>query len=194
MTFQEYLNHFKSIIDTPSAKQKPPYDDANYIDYTKLNWSRMHRWLKRGRLSKELGNAVRAINIPQQWTVITEPWCGDAAHSVPFIELASAENPLITVSYELRDKAPFRINDYLSYGTKSIPKLIMQDSEGTDLGVWGPRPKATQDLYVKLKADNADMGKIKSEVQNWYNTNNGEDLQIELAEMINATLLAKKVA
>lgn len=116
MTFQEYNHYFQSIINTPFDEQRAPYNSADYINYTRLNWSRMNRWLKTGKLSDELKGAVHDIHTPQRWIVITEPWCGDAAHSVPFIELASAQNPLITVSYELRDSAPFRINDYLTYG------------------------------------------------------------------------------
>jgi len=184
MTFQKYSDYFQNIINTPFDKQSAPYNKADYINYTRLNWSRMNRWLKTGKLSDELKNAVREVNIPQHWIVITEPWCGDAAHSVPFIELASDENPLITVSYELRDSEPFRINDYLTHGTKSIPKLIMQDATGNDLGSWGPRPKDCQDLYAKLLAESADFEKIKTEIQHWYNTNKGEDLQNELSALI----------
>ena len=187
MTFQEYSSYFKNLIITPFDKQAPPYNNADYINYTKLNWSRTNRWLKTGKLSEELKNAVREINTPQQWIVITEPWCGDAAHSVPFIELASTKNPLITVSYELRDSEPFRINDYLTHGAKSIPKLVIQDIKGNDLGSWGPRPKGCQDLYAKLMAENADFEKIKTEIQHWYNTNKGEHIQKELFDLIEVT-------
>ena len=147
----------------------------------------MNRWRKTGKLSEELKLAIQEINTPQHWIVITEPWCGDAAHSVPFIEMASAENPLITVSYELRDSEPFRINDYLTHGGKSIPKLIIQDAKGNDLGTWGPRPKDCQDLYARLMAENADFEKIKTEIQHWYNTNKGVDVQKELLDLIEAT-------
>ncbi len=184
MTFQEYSNYFKRIIDTPPDQQVAPYDNPAYIDYTKLNWSRMNRWLKTGQLSDELRDAVRGINSQQHWIVITEPWCGDAAHSVPFIELAARENPNISVKYELRDSEPFRINNYLTLGSKSIPKLVIQDAAGNDLGSWGPRPKDCQKVYASLLAENADFEKIKTEIQHWYNANKGEDIQNELREVI----------
>src|SRR5690554_5017575 len=166
MTFQEYISYFENIISTSLDEQKPPYDNIDYIDYTKLNWSRTSRWIKTGKLSEALKNALQNIRTPQQWIVITEPWCGDAAHSVPFMELASRENPLITVSYKLRDSEPFRINEYLTNGTKSIPKLIIQDAQGNDLGTWGPRPKDCQILYAKLLAENADFETTKAAMQN----------------------------
>ncbi|MFB5946215.1 thioredoxin family protein [Albibacterium profundi] len=183
MTFKEYFSDFEKVVNTPVDEQVAPYDNPDYIDYTKLNWSRMNRWLKKNQLTEEFKNVIQQIDTPQQWIVITEPWCGDAAHSVPFIELASRQNPLIKVSYELRDSEPFRINEYLTNGSKSIPKLIVRDAEGKDLGTWGPRPKACQDIYERLTAENADFERTKTEIQHWYNSNKGEDIQAELSAL-----------
>lgn len=188
MTFQEYFSDFETIVNTPLDEQNAPYDNPDYIDYTKLNWSRMNRWLKKGKLSEGLKSIIHQINRSQQWIVITEPWCGDAAHSVPFIELASRENPLISITYELRDNEPFRINEYLTNGSKSIPKLIIRDTDGKALGTWGPRPKGCQDVYEKLTAENADFERTKTEIQHWYNSNKGEDVQDELFALVQATL------
>ncbi|RQP10456.1 MAG: thioredoxin family protein [Parapedobacter sp.] len=182
MDFPQYLLVFEGILhaQAPSA----PYDNAAYLDYTKLNWSRMNRWLKKGVLSEAMIERIGRITAPQQWLVITEPWCGDAAHSVPFIQLIAQQNPLISVEYELRDSLPFRINQYLTNGSKSIPKLIMRDEEGRDLAVWGPRPAACQLLYDRLKAEGADFETQKVELQNWYNADKGQSVQQELCELI----------
>jgi len=182
MDFPQYLLVFENILraQAPSA----PYDNAAYLDYTKLNWSRMNRWLKKGVLSEATIERIGRITARQQWLVITEPWCGDAAHSVPFIQLIAQQNPLISVEYELRDSLPFRINQYLTNGSKSIPKLIMRDGEGRDLAVWGPRPAACQLLYDRLKAEGADFETQKVELQNWYNADKGQSVQQELCELI----------
>lgn len=184
MDFQEYLDLFKSIAEKDLEHSDPPYNNPDYLDYTKLNWSRMNRWLKTGKISAELSEVVKKINKPQQWIVITEPWCGDAAHNVPFFEMAARENSLISVSYELRDSEPFRIEQYLTNGTKSIPKLVVRDAEGNDLATWGPRPKDCQALYAQLLAEKAPFEKIKIELQNWYNANKGADMQRELAGVL----------
>lgn len=182
MDFPEYLLVFEDILH----KQAPPapYDNAAYLDYTKLNWSRMNRWLKKGTLSEAMLDIARHITAPQQWLVITEPWCGDAAHSVPFIQLIAQQNTGISVSYELRDSPPFRINEYLTNGSKSIPKLIIRDEEGRDLVTWGPRPAACQQLYDHLKAEGADFEAQKVALQNWYNADKGQSLQQELGDLI----------
>jgi len=184
MNFQEYRAYFEGIISKDSAEQTAPYDQPEYIDYTRLNWSRMNRWLKTGRLSEELKAAIKKINQPQNWIVITEPWCGDAAHNIPFLELMAKENDLITISYELRDTAPFLIEQYLTKGTKSIPKLVIRNSDGQDLATWGPRPADCQNMYAGLIKENADFDKIKTEIQNWYNANKGKDIQNEMRVLI----------
>ncbi len=51
--------------------------------YAKLNWSRMNRWLKVGTLSDEIKETLSKVDTVQHWVVITEPWCGDAAHIAP---------------------------------------------------------------------------------------------------------------
>lgn len=182
MDFYAYLDTFGHILN--NAAPQAPYDNAAYLDYTKLNWSRMNRWLKKGVLSTTLIEVVKEISHSQQWVVITEPWCGDAAHSVPFIQLASQLNPLISVEYELRDSEPFRINEYLTGGSRSIPKLIIRDSQGADLGTWGPRPVECQQLFDRLKVENADFETQKTALQHWYNADKGQSVQSELETVL----------
>ncbi len=184
MTFEAYHQYFESIIQKNADEHTAPYNNPDYFDYTRLNWSRMNRWLKTGQLTDAVKEVVKAIDSPQQWIIITEPWCGDAAHSVPFLEMISRLNPLITVSYELRDSEPFRINDYLTNGGKSIPKLVIRDSEGKDLATWGPRPAACQEIYSKLTAEKADFEKVKTELQHWYNADKGVGVQEELSNLL----------
>lgn len=183
MTFEQYCQYFETIISKSNEQQVAPYDKPEYIDYTRLNWARMTRWLKTAHLTDALKAAIQNIKTPQHWIVITEPWCGDAAHCVPFLHLASQQNPLITVTYELRDAEPFRINDYLTRGGKAIPKLIVKDAHGHDLATWGPRPATCQVVYDALKAENADFERIKTEIQMWYNHNKGVDIQQELLDL-----------
>lgn len=184
MTFQDYLDYFRSVIETPDEEQSAPYDNPDYIEYTRMNWSRTNRWLKTGKLSEALTALIKGIQEPQQWIVITEPWCGDAAHSVPFFHMLAQLNPLIRVEYELRDSEPFRINNYLSNGSKSIPRVIFRDAAGKDLAVWGPRPAGCQEVYARLTADKADFETVKTEVQKWYNADKGTELQSELEKLL----------
>src|ERR1700709_1222740 len=111
MNFAAYEQYFLDILADPNPAA--PYNDAHYLNYVRLNWSRQQRWLKTGSLNNELTLIISAIQHKQYWTIITEPWCGDAAHILPFLHKLAALNPLITVDYQLRDSEPFSIETYL---------------------------------------------------------------------------------
>jgi hypothetical protein len=189
MSEKEYLNYIETIINKTASENLEPYNNNEYLEYTKLNATRFSRWIKTQHINTDLKTAVRKIKSPQHWIIITEPWCGDAAHNIPFIIMAARENSLINLSFELRDSEPFRINNYLTNGTKSIPKLIIKNENGDDLAIWGPRPEGCQKVYTKLKQENAAFDTIVTQIQNWYNTNKGAETQAELLGIITKTLL-----
>jgi hypothetical protein len=182
MNFSAYQQYFQSIIENPAPSV--PYDKPAYFDYAKLNWSRMNRWLKVGVLSGEIRETLSKIDTVQHWVVITEPWCGDAAHIVPFFQLITLWNPLIEIDYQLRDSEPFLINDYLTGQSKSIPKLIIRNEQDQDLAVWGPRPAECQLLYKKLNAEHANFETTKTELQKWYNHDKGKLILQELNDIL----------
>src|SRR5690554_6935139 len=155
-----------------------------YLDYFKLNRSRQRRWLKTAEINADLAQIIKSIDKKQTWYLITEPWCGDAAHNVPFIYKMTELNPNIELKIVWRDTAPYMIEDYLTNGGKSIPKLVIRDENEKDLHVWGPRPAECQTLYEQLKAENADFEKQKIELQNWYNKDKGQSVQKEFVEML----------
>lgn len=182
MTFQQYLDNFEDILN--SSTPPAPYNDEHFFNYAKLNWSRMHRWLKKRSILPEVKEAFERELPKQKWILISEPWCGDAAHIVPFIHLLAELNPAIELDIELRDSEPFRIENYLTNGGKSIPILIIQDEDGNDVSVWGPRPAGAQALQMEMKAKNTPVDEAKIELQNWYNHNNGVAIQEELSQLV----------
>lgn len=182
MNFQQYQDYFQDILSNPNPPA--PYDNADYFDYAKLNWSRQQRWLKTGVIDPVLAQTIADINKPQTWIIITEPWCGDASHIVPFIHKIAELNPLINAIYQLRDTEPFLIDQYLTNGGKAIPKLIIRDESGKDLVNWGPRPAECQVIYTELTAKKADFETVKVELQKWYNQDKGVSMQRELKELL----------
>ncbi len=182
MTFEFYLQQFEDILNHP--ENHPTYQDEEYFQYTKMNWSRMGRWLKRFELSVDFQQFIAGVSQKQQWIIVTEPWCGDAAHSVPMLVKMAAQNPNITVDIQLRDSAPFLIDSYLTNGGKSIPILVVRDEEGRDIAVWGPRPKACQQLFLRLKEAGKDFSEIKEEIQKWYNADKGGEIQKEIQSLL----------
>ena len=183
MNYLAYKTLFEEILsaEIPAA----PYDKPDYLNYTKLNQSRMKRWDKHLVLSDAILSKLQEITSPQHWIIITEPWCGDAAHIVPFLIKITEQNPLLSYEIQLRDSEPFLIEQYLTNGkSKSIPKLVSRDEDGKDLFVWGPRPEGAQQLMEELHEAKADFETIKIKLQNWYNDDKGEEICKELAQLI----------
>jgi len=183
MNFDEYLSYFEDILNNTEAHEVYS-TNADYLNYTKLNWSRMNRWLKKFEPSAEMKVCIDNIKDPQHWILITEPWCGDAAHSVPQIYKIVKDNPFIDLDIQLRDTEPFLIDDYLTNGGKSIPKLVIRNEVGHDKVIWGPRPDALQEIFEQLKTEGKPFDEIKETIQRWYNDDKGEEIQKELTKLL----------
>jgi len=181
MNWSDYIEYFNEVLE--GKIKTTPYDDAHFMEYTKLNISRMNRWLKQGVLNEELVIKLKEISAPQNWVLITEPWCGDAAHIVPFFYLLSNVNPLISLEIQLRDTNS-EIENYLTNGSKSVPKFIVRNKQNEDLYTWGPRPVAAQNHFMHLKAQGLPLDQQKMGLQQWYNIDKGESLQQELLELV----------
>ncbi|MBI2259356.1 MAG: thioredoxin family protein [Flavobacteriia bacterium] len=176
MDFQTYFSYFEQILN--NQIKDVPYD-LEMIDYIKLNYSRVKRWLKTGELDQDLAQNIKNLKSKQKWVLIAEPWCGDAANITPFVYLLSKENPLIELEIQLRDQNS-EIENYLTNGSKSIPVLIIRDEDEKDILVWGARPKSIQEKVLDLKSKGVAIEEIKKELQNWYNEDKGKSFQEEM--------------
>lgn len=182
MKWNEYSALFEQILS--GEYNEVPYNSPEYMNYVKMNQSRSNRWMKGDVLNEALVEKIKLIDTPQQWIVITEPWCGDAAHSVPVLARLSEENPLIDFKIELRDNGKNMIDNYLTNGGKSIPKLVVRNSKGEDLFTWGPRPKAAQQIMLDFQKTNLPIIEKHKRIQKWYAKDKAVSLQEELMELL----------
>ena len=178
ISWSQYSKKFNEILEMDSPT--PPYNKEAYLNYVKLNKSRQNRWLKKGVLSEEIKNIVSKLKSEQKWIVITEPWCGDASHSLPFLKLIADLSTKIDLQIVYRDSPPEIINEYLTDNGKAIPKLIIRDKNDEDLAIWGPRPEPCQKLFKEMRANNTSQEEQKITLQNWYNNDKGQTLQDEI--------------
>lgn len=185
MTFDTYLALFETLLT--SKQPAAPYDNPDYFHYVELNHKRQERWLKKGELLPQTQAVLEQISAPQHWVLITEPWCGDAAHSVPFIEKMAQQNSHIELSIQLRDSAS-EIENYLTNGGKSIPILIVRNAKNEDLFVWGPRPDAAQKIHLENLRSEKSEDEKKVELQQWYNHDKGKSIQEEITALLRAKL------
>lgn len=155
-------------------------------EYTKLNVQRMSRIEKTLIINKELQTEVKSIDTKLQWLVITEPWCGDAANSVPVISEIAKFNDKIDLKLVLRDSHPLVMDLYLTEGTRSIPILVCFEKDTLmELWKWGPRPASIQKKIMDYKASpEFSSEEFKKNIQLWYFEDKYQAIQNEILELI----------
>jgi Thioredoxin len=150
MSFAEYSALIERLVDEGSTTG--PKQSESLAGFTKLNWQRMKRLSKTVTIEQGVSEAVGSNPRPMTWLTITEAWCGDAAQNIPIIEKIAAESGIIETRYILRDENPELIDRFLTYGARSIPKLISLDAETLEvLGEWGARPAMAQKLFFEMR-------------------------------------------
>ncbi|MFZ2284665.1 MAG: thioredoxin family protein, partial [Lutibacter sp.] len=87
----------------------------------------------------------------------------------------------------LRDENEDLMNQYLTNGSKSIPKVLILDQENNVLDSWGPRPAVASQMVVDYKAQNGSLDEeFKKNLQIWYNKDKGNNTQNELVGLLHA--------
>lgn len=188
---------YRQLIDELMAKNKTTGEDHSEVmlNYTRLNLSRMNRLDKKSRLTDFTLKELATIQGPMTWLVITEGWCGDAAQIVPVLNHMALENRNITLRFILRDQHEAIIDAFLTNNARSIPKVILVDTETSKvLGSWGPRPADVQKLVMEGKVEalaTDDMTervaintKTAEQLHLWYAKNKTKEIQAEFLEQV----------
>jgi len=184
-TYEEYHEQIKVLVDSKSSSG--PKQSESYVNFTKLNDRRAKRLDKTATLTPKFEEFVSKISSPQTWLVITESWCGDAVQALPFFNLASKLNENIQLKLVYRDENENLIDLFLTNGGRSIPKLLILDSENKKVITdWGPRPKDAQEMYLDFKKNpNGRVYQdIQIDLQKWYLQNKGVMMQSEILNLL----------
>jgi len=185
MNYEEYRSMIDNLLE--QGKTTGTNHSEAMIDYTKMNVQRMKRLDKQVMLSDDLQQALEQVDESWIWLVLTEAWCGDAAQNVPVIAKMADQSDNITLSFILRDKHLDIMDEHLTNGGRSIPKLICLDAQTLEeIGSWGPRPELAQEKAMQWKED-SDISKEQwaEKLHKWYAKNRGKELQSEFVELLN---------
>lgn len=182
MDYAEYRADIEKMV--LSSKTSGSNQSDAMVNYTKLNNQRMNRWDKTVHLNTELETTLKYIKEPQHWVVLTEAWCGDAAHNIPALIKMAALQPLIQIKMIYRDENLKLMDAFLTNGGRSIPKVILANNDFEPFASWGPRPEACQKLYLQLKKEEADFETMKIALQQWYNKDKQQALMGEFCDLI----------
>ena len=159
--------------------------DSKIREYINLNQRRMHRVEKTFEISATMLTQIKNLKHKTYWLILTEHWCGDASQTLPaFNAIAEASNGKIEMRLVYRDQNPELTDEYLTNGTRSIPKLIQLDEHFNVTGFWGPRPSVAQRLVKDLKANPITAATYANDLHLWYAKDKQRSLETEIAKLI----------
>ena len=181
-------SEYRKLVEELTIQNSTTGNDKSeaLADYTKLNEKRMKRWDKTLKISQETQESIKAINKKLTWIVLTESWCGDAAHIVPVINKVAEINENIDLRLVLRDENEDLMNMFLTNGGKAIPKLIAIEKEtGNVINTFGPRPFEAIKLVNEYKEKFGTLTpEFKQDLQVWYNKDKGQNTISELQNLL----------
>jgi thioredoxin-like negative regulator of GroEL len=186
-TYDEYRTNVNELFE--QGKSTGDNHSEAIMNYTKLNIFRMKRLDKTTRLTENALAQIQKENRKITWLVITEAWCGDAAQIIPVLNKLVEENENISLKMILRDENLEVMDQFLTNGTRSIPILIVLDSETLEvLNSWGPRPVEVQEMVMEAKSNAANhpedskeiWDEAKKNAQLWYTKDKSKTIQAEI--------------
>ncbi len=183
MDYTKYNLLFKQLVEEGRTTGEQTEEK---IDYTKLNFSRTKRLDKTAQIPEENINDFKNISEKQIWLVISEPWCGDAAQTLPFLNKIAQHCENIDLKIVLRDENPELMDQFLTNGSQSIPMVIMVDAITMNvIQTFGPRSKAATKLVTDYKTEHGKIDNaFKETLQVWYNNDKGISIVNDILETI----------
>ena len=184
LTYQEYRNLVTDLAELNLSTGNDP-KDPDLLKFSKLNDRRMKRLDKTIKIQSAPAEKIKAKTTNETWIVLTESWCGDAAQSIPVINKLAELNSNIDLKIALRDQNEDLMNEFLTNGGKSIPKLIVIDSETKEvLNSWGPRPTEATQMVTDYKIEHGKLTpEFKEALQLWYTKDKGYDVANDIANL-----------
>lgn len=184
ISYEEY----RKIVTQYAAEGKTSgtTQTDDYVNYTKLNESRMHRLDKTLQVVDEVKVFLENLDKEYIWLVLAETWCGDAAQVVPVIHKMAEVSDKIDLKILFRDENKDLMNRFLTNGTKSIPKLIIIEKKSGDVVAdFGPRPQGAKQLILDYKTTHGIVDEAaKIDLQKWYLADKGVATQMEIVALM----------
>jgi hypothetical protein len=176
ISYPEYRTLVHQLVENESTTGNEKTEDL--ANYTMLNERRMKRWDKTLKVSEDIKERLTNFNGNVTWLVITESWCGDAAHVIPVLNKIAELSDNIDLKLVLRDDNEALMDQFLTNGGRAIAKLIMIDNAaGEVLNTFGPRPSEATQLVNDYKIKHGGLTpEFKEDLQSWYNKNKGQNI------------------
>ncbi|WP_271765682.1 thioredoxin family protein [Aquimarina algiphila] len=183
-TYEEYKN---LVSDLLAEGKSTGHDQTEALtNYSMLNERRMKRLDKTIKIDESVAAKFSNADLDLTWVVLTEGWCGDAAQSLPVVNKLAELNNGIDLKIISRDDHDELMNNFLTNGGKSIPKLLVYDNKSKEvLNTWGPRPSVATQMVNDYKAEHGALdSQFKEDLQVWYNKDKGTNIVEDLIDLL----------
>ncbi|MDP5172441.1 MAG: thioredoxin family protein [Bacteroidia bacterium] len=181
LSYQDYLLQVNQLV--ADGLTSGPTQDEFLSNFTRLNAHRMKRLGKTVKLLEMWDQFLPNLQKSYTWRVFTEAWCGDAAQILPVLQaIGLSSGGKITLEVFYRDEDPELFSHFLTGDSKAIPKLVAIDNNsGEQIGTWGPRPSALQDIVLAHKENpQVSHSELVEQLQRWYNEDGTRQIQEEI--------------
>lgn len=183
ISYNQYKELVRNLLDEGKSTGADQTDSL--LNYSMLNDRRMKRLDKTIQISEDTIASAKDIKEPITWLVLTEGWCGDAAQTLPIINKIANQSDKIELKIVLRDENEELMNQFLTNGGKSIPKLIALNEENEVLDSWGPRPSFPTQMVKDYKEKHGQLdADFKKDLQVWYNKDKGKNTQEDMMKLL----------
>lgn len=184
MSYKSYRVLIKQLAEDSSSTGLEK--TKAFANYTKLNDKRMARWDKTIKVPKIAQDIIAEFNHSITLLVITESWCGDAAHVIPVLNKITELNSNLRLKLVLRDENPELMDRFLTFGNKSVPKVIIIDNESQAvIQTYGPRPTEAANYVRRFKSKHGTLTPhFKEDLQHWYNNDKGQNVIQDITQLL----------
>jgi thioredoxin-like negative regulator of GroEL len=184
VTYLEYRNIVSQLLSEGKSSGNDQSDEL--LNYSKLNETRMNRLDKTIVIESNVTQDLNSLNHDYVMLVLAEGWCGDAAQILPILNKMANSSNKIELKVLFRDENEELMNQFLTNGSKSIPKVIILEKETLEVkGHWGPRPEGASNLIKSYKQQYGVVDETaKTELHLWYTHDKGITTQTEILSLL----------
>jgi len=182
-----YLEYRKKVSDLLAQGRSSGNEQSDdLLHYSQLNEARMNRLEKTIAVPHDIQTSLSQLNKKYIWLVLAEGWCGDAAQILPVLHKMDVVSDQITLRVVFRDENDLLMQEFLTNGARSVPKLIVLNAENSEvMAAWGPRPEGAARLIKEFKAKFGVVNEVaKTELQKWYLHDKGLTTMSEIVKLM----------
>ena len=147
---------------------------------------------RNGVVPEALAQRARAAG-RYRMLVIAEDWCGDSAHTVPYVAKLAGEVEGLSMRLIDREQGKqvmrFRLTPDHRVAT---PTIVLLDESGRDVGCWVERPSELRDWFQANRTE-LDRNALHEQAYEWYEKDAGLSTLREIVDLLEAAAAGQPV-